>query len=79
MTPVETEERSFPLSWAKVSFIFVIAAQPVQDFLYVLKNDLLLKEMNQNAFKVTHNHMTPHNHKGGCCPLSLLETRKALK
>lgn len=35
----------------------------MQDFLYVLKNDFLLKEMNQNAFKVTRNHMTPHNHK----------------
>lgn len=48
----------------------------MQDFLYVLKNDLLLKEMNQNAFKVTHNHMTPHNHKGGLLPL---ETKGSLR
>lgn len=66
------------MSWAKVSFIFVIAAQPVQDFLYVLKNDLLLKEMNQNAFKVTRNHMTPHNHQTRKRE-GQLETRKALK
>lgn len=50
----------------------------MQDFLYVLKNDLLLKEMNQNAFKVTRNHMTPHNHKTRKRE-GQLETRKALK
>lgn len=47
----------------------------MQDFLYVLKNDFLLKEMNQNAFKVTRNHMTPQNQKRE----GQLETRKALK